>query len=110
MNTEVNQSQGSVEGMKEKLMTDLKSVGADATGLLKEVANSSADGFAAARTKIEGKLVDAKSRLANARGVVARRACGAADAADGYVRDNPWRALGVAAAGGLIIGILLSRR
>lgn len=28
----------------------------------------------------------------------------------GYVRSNPWAALGIAAAAGLVIGILVSRR
>jgi ElaB/YqjD/DUF883 family membrane-anchored ribosome-binding protein len=29
---------------------------------------------------------------------------------DGYVRANPWTALGGAAAAGLLVGILLARR
>ncbi|MFI4891658.1 MAG: hypothetical protein ACHQIL_14100 [Steroidobacterales bacterium] len=27
-----------------------------------------------------------------------------------YVRDNPWQALGIAAAAGLVIGVLVARR
>lgn len=33
-----------------------------------------------------------------------------ANAADEYVRANPWTALGVAGAAGLLIGVLLARR
>jgi ElaB/YqjD/DUF883 family membrane-anchored ribosome-binding protein len=27
-----------------------------------------------------------------------------------YVRDNPWQAIGIAAAAGLVVGVLLARR
>lgn len=110
MNTELNASHGTVEGMKEKLVKDLKGVVADADDLLKDVVNSSAEEFAAARTKIEAKLREAKSRLDDARLAVTEKAKGAADATDEYVRENPWTALGVAVAAGFIIGFLLSRR
>jgi ElaB/YqjD/DUF883 family membrane-anchored ribosome-binding protein len=30
--------------------------------------------------------------------------------ARGYVHDNPWQALGIAAAAGLVVGVLLARR
>lgn len=110
MNTELNASHGTVEGKKEALVKDLKSVAGDANDLLKEVASSTAEGFAAARTKIEGKLGEARSRLDNARIAVTEKARGAADATQEYVKENPWKVLGVAAAAGLIIGFLLSRR
>jgi ElaB/YqjD/DUF883 family membrane-anchored ribosome-binding protein len=31
-------------------------------------------------------------------------------AADAYVQDNPWRAVGIAAGVGLVVGMLISRR
>ncbi|MCK9984214.1 MAG: hypothetical protein AzoDbin1_00686 [Azoarcus sp.] len=101
---------GSVEEMKDKLVRDLKSVGADADGLLKEVANSTAEEFAAVRTKIEGKLGEAKSRLDSSRLAVTEKARRSADATHEYVVENPWKVLGIAAAAGIIIGILMSRR
>ena len=110
MNTELNASHGTVEGKQEKLVKELKGVVPDADDLLKKVANSTAEEFAAALTKIEGKLGEARSRLDDARLAVMEKAKGAADATHVYVRENPWKALGVAAAAGLIIGFLLSRR
>lgn len=110
MNTELNASHGTVEGKKEKLVKDIKGVVGDADDLMREVASSTAGELAAARTKIEGKLDEAKSRLGDARIAVTEKARVAADATNEYVRENPWKILGVAAAAGLVIGFLLSRR
>lgn len=101
---------GNVEQLKDKLVKDLKSVGADADGLLKEVASSTAEEFAAARTRIEAKLGEAKSRLDSSRHAVAEKAKRSADATHEYVVENPWKVLGLAAAAGVIVGILMSRR
>lgn len=110
MNTEMNAGHGAVEARKEKLVKDLKGVVGDADDLMREVASSTAGELAAARTKIEGKLDEAKSRLGDARIAVTEKARVAADATNEYVRENPWKILGVAAAAGLVIGFLLSRR
>ncbi|WP_246265333.1 DUF883 family protein [Aromatoleum diolicum] len=110
MINDLTQGHGSVEDMKDKLVRDLKSVGSDADGLLKEVANSTAEEFAAVRTKIEGKLVEARSRLDSSRLAVTEKARHTADVTHEYVVENPWKVLGLAAAAGIIIGILMSRR
>jgi len=110
MNTELIASHGTVEGKKEALVNDLKNVVGDADALLKEVASATAEGYAAARTKVEGRLIEAKSRLDDARLAVAKKTRDAAVVTNAYVRENPWRVLGVAAATGIVIGFLLNRR
>jgi ElaB/YqjD/DUF883 family membrane-anchored ribosome-binding protein len=42
--------------------------------------------------------------------VVLDRAKDAGRAADEYVREHPWGAVGIAAVAGLLVGVLLSRR
>lgn len=108
--TDLIHGHGAVEQMKDKLVSDLKSVSADADGLLKEVAGATADELAAVRTKIEGMLGNAKSRLDSSRHAVAERARRSADATHEYVVEHPWKVLGLTAAAGIIIGILMSRR
>ncbi|OHC64596.1 MAG: hypothetical protein A2045_06445 [Rhodocyclales bacterium GWA2_65_20] len=110
MNTGLNARYGAIEGKKQALVRDLKSVVADADGLLKEVVSSTADEYAAARTKVDAKLGETRSRLAEARLAAAKKARDAADAADEYVKENPWKILGATAAAGLIAGIFLTRR
>ena len=39
-----------------------------------------------------------------------RRTLLAARATDDYVHDNPWQAIGVAAAVGFLVGLVISRR
>ena len=109
MTTEFNVSQGSVHGSK-TLVNDLKRVVADADGLLKEVVGSTADQLAAARMRIVTRLGTARSSLNEARKAAIGKACSAADATQGYVRDNPVKIIGVAALTGLLVAFLLSRR
>lgn len=110
MNTALTASHGTFDVKKQKLVKDLKGVVADADDLLKVVVNSTADEFAVARTRIEGRLGEARSKLDDARIVVTERARGAANATDEYVRENPWKVIGIAAAAGLVVSFLLSRR
>lgn len=110
MTTELDAGRGNVQGKKESLVKDLKSVVVDADDLLKEMAGAGADKFAAARTKVEGGMSEAKSRLGNARVAVTEKARHAAGVTNDYVKENPWRVLGIAAAAGLIMGFLISRR
>jgi ElaB/YqjD/DUF883 family membrane-anchored ribosome-binding protein len=72
----------------EKLMADLRAVVRDAENLIGAVAAESGE-----------QLEDA-----------GRRAQEAAEDIDARVRRHPWAAVGVAAAAGLLVGLLLGRR
>lgn len=109
MNTKPYTSPGAIEIKKEILIRDIKGVVADADDLLKEVASSTADEFAAARMKVEERLGEARSRLDDARIAATEKARCTARATQKYVRENPIKSVGIAAAA-IIIGFLLSRR
>ncbi|MBI4195024.1 MAG: DUF883 domain-containing protein [Betaproteobacteria bacterium] len=95
---------------REKLTQDLKVVVADAEELLRATANQAGEKVAVAREKIQESLRRAKIKLAEAEGVVADKTKEAARATDEYVHENPWKAVGIAAGVGLIIGLLIGRR
>jgi len=95
---------------KEKLMEDLRVVVADAEELLKATANQTGERIAAARAKAGESLQVAKIRLADAHATVIEKAKVAAQTTDDYVHENPWQAVGIAAAVGLLLGALISRR
>lgn len=94
----------------EKLMDDLRTVVGDAEELLKATASQTGERIAAARAKAEESLKSARAGLAEAQAVVVAKTKEAALATDEYVRANPWESVGVAAAVGLVIGMLIARR
>lgn len=95
---------------KEQLVADFKVVVADAEALLKATANQGGEAMAAVRAKAEASLATAKARLTDAQDALLEKTRVAARATDDYVHENPWRAVGVAAATGLVIGLLIGRR
>ncbi|MFA6971483.1 MAG: DUF883 family protein [Gallionella sp.] len=101
----------SVQGdvSKEKLMQDLQLVVSDAENLLKATAGQAGEKVSAARERIEESVAAAKERLAVAQDAMLEKTKQAARATDDYVHENPWRAVGIGAAVGLVVGMLISR-
>ena len=98
------------KGIRGKLVEDLKAVVADAEELLKATASQTGEEIAAARAKAEESVKAAKVWFAEEEVAVMAKTKAAAKATDAYVRANPWKAVGIAAAVGLILGILAARR
>lgn len=94
---------------KEKLMQDLRMVVADAEELLRATASQAGEKVSAAHERIQGHLDAAKERLEDAEAMMIEKTKAAALATDEYVHDNPWRAVGIAAGVGLVVGMLISR-
>jgi ElaB/YqjD/DUF883 family membrane-anchored ribosome-binding protein len=95
---------------RDKLMQDMKVVISDAEELLRATANQAGEKIGIARERIQDSIHQAKVKLAEAEAVLMERAKQAARYTDEYVQENPWRAIGVAAAVGVVLGLLLSRR
>ena len=95
---------------KQKLVTDMKGVVADAEEILRATAGVAGDKMGDLRERIGERLRDAKLRLADAEATLVDRTKAAARATDDYVQENPWRAVGVAAGIGLLLGVIIGRR
>jgi len=95
---------------RDQLVTDMKTVIADAEELLKATAGAAGDRVSAARARAEETLRSARQKLSQIDDVVIGHAKDAARATDEYVRENPWGAVGVAALAGLLVGVLISSR
>jgi ElaB/YqjD/DUF883 family membrane-anchored ribosome-binding protein len=91
-------------------MEDLKVIAQDVEELLKATAGQAGEKIATARARAEESLRSAQSRLAEASDEVTARARAATTAADDYVHDNPWQAIGLAAGVAFLLGCLISRR
>ncbi|KXB31497.1 MULTISPECIES: DUF883 family protein [Dechloromonas] len=103
-------SQDLTAANKEKLVSDMKVVISDAEEILRATAGAAGEKVGELRTKIEVRLRDAKERLADAEAALVDKTKAAARATDDFVHDQPWKAVGVAAALGLALGVLIGRR
>lgn len=95
---------------KDKLVADLKIVVADAEELLRATASQAGEKVGVARERIQASLASARVKLVEAERALADRTRQAAKVADEYVHEYPWQAVGIAAAAGLVLGVLISRR
>jgi len=95
---------------KNRMTGDIKAVIADGEDLLKAAVEVSGEGFAVAREKFGEQLASARARLAGASQTAVDKTRETAAATDRYVHGNPWTAIGIAGAAGLLIGILAARR
>ena len=93
-----------------KMAGDIRMVIADGEELLKAAADVSGEGFAVARRKFEEKFADARAKLADTSRAAILKTRATAAATDAYVHRSPWTAIGVAAAAGVLVGILAARR
>jgi ElaB/YqjD/DUF883 family membrane-anchored ribosome-binding protein len=98
------------EMSREKLIDDFSAVLAEAEEMLKRASAETGDKARDLRSQVETKLLRAKLRLQELEGEAVDRAKAAARATDDYVHDNPWQAIGIAAAVGVAVGLLLNRR
>ena len=95
---------------RDQLAADLKAVVSDAEELLRATKDAAGEKVSAARARAEATIGRARAKLANLDDEVVARAKDAAKSADDYVHEHPWNAVGIAAAAGIVIGVLLARR
>lgn len=98
-----------MENTKEKLISDFKVLVGDAEELLRATANQAGERVASARKRIEQSVEDGKKTLSDAENILFDKTKEAAKAAEAYMRENPWNAVGIAAGVGLILGLLIRR-
>ena len=84
---------------REKLIDEFTTVLSEAEEMLKKAATETGEKARDLRSQVESKLLQAKLHLQEIEG-----------AAVDHVHDNPWQAVGVAAAIGFLLGLVVSRR
>jgi ElaB/YqjD/DUF883 family membrane-anchored ribosome-binding protein len=98
------------EASTEKLMKDLRAVIADAEALMAATADTAGTEVREARARAEETFEQARARLESFEEELQAHAKEALGDADVYVRENPWQSIGIAAAIGLVLGLLIGRR
>jgi ElaB/YqjD/DUF883 family membrane-anchored ribosome-binding protein len=94
---------------RDQLMRDLKNVISDAETWLRG-SNLTGEDLKAAKAKFERTLVGAKDSIIRMEEAVVEKTKATAKATDVYVTENPWKAIGISAAVGVLVGALISRR
>jgi len=89
---------------------EFRNLVADVEELIKRVAHLDDADLARARERLQNTLSAAKTALHDGTERVKTTARQAADRTDQYVHTNPWSAVGIAAAAGAAVAVLLSTR
>jgi ElaB/YqjD/DUF883 family membrane-anchored ribosome-binding protein len=98
------------EASRDKLVADFRTLVADAEELLRATAGQAGDRLSGARDRLSERIRSARVRLDETDTAMRGRANEAAQATGEYVRENPWTAVGVAAAIGVILGLIIGHR
>ena len=98
------------EDGRERLVDEMSAVLSEAEEMLKRAATETGEKARDLRSQVETNLLRAKLKLQEYEGHAVDHAKAAARYTDEYVHDNPWRAIGIAAAAGLLIGLMMNRR
>jgi ElaB/YqjD/DUF883 family membrane-anchored ribosome-binding protein len=96
--------------IRDRLVEDLKLVIKDAEDLLRNTGQQATEGIQFARSKFESTLNTAKDSLSTSQERLMESTRNAVETADQYVKENPWQAVGIGAAAGLLVGLLIGRR
>lgn len=92
------------------LRDELKSLADTLEEVLSNSGDKSKEELEKLRSKAQRALKDSRQRLGETSDAIARQTREAAARADEYVHDNPWTGIGIGAAVGVVLGVLLARR
>ena len=100
----------SLSNDNQKLMRDLQTVIDDAESLLKGAEFPSSEAFQTAKDRFERTIKNARDEIVRLEKLVVHKTKEAVQVTDEYVQDHPWQAVGLGAAVGLVVGLLISRK
>jgi ElaB/YqjD/DUF883 family membrane-anchored ribosome-binding protein len=83
---------------------------ADMEDLIKATTSLTGEDLARARAKLGERVAAARQSVEAMGGAIAHRARNTATVTDAYVHEQPWKAVGIGALVGLLLGFVLARR
>lgn len=101
---------GTEAGRTGGMSAEMRNLISDVEDLLKGVANVGDADVARLRARVTETVQSAKESLRQGTETLRVHANDAATTADTYVRERPWAAIGIAAALGVVVGMLAGRR
>lgn len=106
----MDQTRDEFQAHQQRLMKDLQAVVDDAQALLRLAGEQATEGYAQGRARLEQSMREAQDALRGLQGSAREQAQAASRMAADYVEENPWAAVGIAAAAGALLGALMTRR
>src|SRR5258707_14531212 len=94
---------------KQKIVEDLSVLLTDSEEMLRLAAAVPGEGIDALRERLRAHVDTVQTALTDAQSSAQRRYRSATVQTERYVRQNPWRALGIAAGVGFLFGVLAAR-
>ena len=82
----------------------------DVEDLITSATSLTGEDLAHAKARLSARIKAAKASIVRASGAVSEQVRSGAKATDSYVRTQPWQAVGISVAAGLLIGYLVGRR
>jgi ElaB/YqjD/DUF883 family membrane-anchored ribosome-binding protein len=98
------------EVTREKLSSDFKALIGDVQELLKTTYSQTGERIAGLRQRLTKQSEEGTTALSEPERTLSKKAEEARTCATACLREKPWAALGVAAAIGLVLGLLSGRR
>src|SRR3954469_4798061 len=98
------------DGARGRMAGDFRAIIADSEDLLKAAAAVPNETFKAARTRFEEKVKSAKAALEETSQPLLEQTRQTVVATNEYVRANPWSAVGIAVAAGVLFGFIAAKR
>ncbi len=95
---------------EEELLEHLRATVKEAEELLNEASQVGADKAEELRSRAKAALESVQNSFQHQKEEVLQRGKEAADVADAYVHDNPWRTIGAVSAVALLLGIIIGRK
>lgn len=98
------------EKQKDSLLKEIRTVLSDVENLYEDGVERGEEEVKALKSKLKDQLTSAQSKLQEFEERAVEQVKDTVKAADDYVNDNPYYAMGIVAFAGLVLGILLNRR
>jgi ElaB/YqjD/DUF883 family membrane-anchored ribosome-binding protein len=102
-------SEASRSARNQGMAGEFRTFFSDIEELIQSMTSLTGEDLARAKAKLATRVNEAKESIEEMSGMIAERARDTARAANGYVHEHTWQAIGVGAAVGLLLGLAVGR-